>query len=148
MMRETELKMGGTALLAALGLVWGWFGWLALLWVLCMALDYVTGTAVACKQGTWASGTARDGIWGKLGSMVVALVAGVLDIGIGLVAGQMEALPFAYTVLLSPIVLSWYILTEAGSILENASALGAPMPDFLVRWIARIREKVEEAGEG
>jgi len=142
-----ERKIGGVAGLTALSAIWGWFGWLVVLWILCMAVDYATGTAVACKRGKWISGKARDGIWGKLGSLTVVLVAVGLDVGIGLILTEMDALPFTYTVLLSPIVISWYILTEMGSILENAAALGAPMPSFLVRWIAALRRKVEWMGE-
>ena len=42
-------------------------------------------------------------------------------------AGGVE-LPFIYTVLLCPLVVIWYILTEVGSIIENAGALGTPIP--------------------
>lgn len=144
---RSEWKMGGAVGLSALSAIWGWFGWLAVLWIFCMVADYATGTAVACKRGKWSSATARGGIWGKLGSMIVVLVSVGLDLGIGLILTEIEALPFPYTVLLSPIVLSWYILTEMGSILENAGALGAPMPDFLVRWIAALQRRVERMGE-
>ena len=34
---------------------------------------------------------------------------------------------------LLPMVLAWYILTELGSILENALALGAKVPVWLVK---------------
>ena len=56
-------------------------------------------------------------------------------------------LPFAYTVLLCPLVVIWYILTEAGSIIENAGALGAPVPGWLRKMIAALEQKVEEAGD-
>ncbi len=37
-------------------------------------------------------------------------------------------LPFTYTVLLCPLAVTWYILIEDGSIIENAGALGVPIP--------------------
>ena len=58
-------------------------------------------------------------------------------------------LPFEYTVFVSVLVLVWYILTELGSILENAAAMGAPVPEFLIRILANAKDTVEDAaGEG
>ena len=133
MNRAMEIKVGITAVLTALTALWGWFGWLMVLWVLCMALDYVTGTVLACKEGRWSSDLARSGIFGKVGSIIVVLVTGLADLGLWLIFYYTGYFP--YTALLCPIVLSWYILTEMGSILENAGQLGAPLPSFLVRWI-------------
>ena len=56
-------------------------------------------------------------------------------------------LPFTYTVLLCPLVVIWYILTEAGSIIENAGALGAPIPAWLTKMIAALESKVDQAGD-
>ncbi|WP_343212834.1 phage holin family protein [Flavonifractor sp. An4] len=41
----------------------------------------------------------------------------------------------------------WYILTEAGSIIENAGALGAPIPAWLTKMIAALESKVDQAGD-
>ena len=58
-------------------------------------------------------------------------------------------LPFPYTVLVSALVLVWYILTELGSIVENAGALGAPVPAWLGRMIAALGSRVDRAaGDG
>ena len=51
-------------------------------------------------------------------------------------------LPFDGVVL--PVVLVWYIFTELGSIAENAAAMGAPVPDCLVKILAEGKEKVEK----
>ena len=142
-----EVKFGITATLAALTAIWGWFGWLVILWMLCMALDYLTGTALACKRGTWSSAMARAGIYSKLGGIIVVLVTALADLGVWLILHVMEEFPLPYRALLCPIVLSWYVLTEMGSILENAGQLGAPLPGFLVRWIAVLRKQVDKAGD-
>ena len=42
-------------------------------------------------------------------------------------------------------VLVWYILTELGSVLENAAAMGAPVPEFLIRILANAKDTVENA---
>jgi len=109
-----------------------------------MLLDWITGTMAACKQGRWRSAKARHGIWGKFGSLVVVIAAGLLDFGVSIMVEQLDALPFTYTVALSPVVIAWYILTEIGSILENAGEMGAKLPGFLTRWIAVLKKKVDE----
>ena len=141
---ETKLCM--TGLIAALTALWGWCGWLWVLWVLCLAVDHLSGTVAACRAGQWNSSAARAGIWGKLGSILVVLVTTALDFVVGQVF-ESYALPFAYPMLLSPLVLAWYILTEIGSILENAVLLGARLPGFLVRWVAVLEKRIGEAGE-
>ena len=43
-----------------------------------------------------------------------------------------------------PVVLVWYIFTELGSIAENAAAMGAPVPGWLVRILAQGKEGAEK----
>lgn len=144
------IKAAITALMAVLTALWGWFGWLVVVWVLLMGADYATGSAAALKSGSWSSREARDGLWHKAGCIAAVLAAGLLD----LVAGQIIAnlpglsLPFSYTVFLCPLVLVWYILTETGSIIENAGEMGAPIPAWLTKAIEALRAKVDETGEG
>lgn len=137
---------GAVAVLTAL---WGWFGWLLVGWFGLLLLDYITGSAVALKNGDWRSQAARDGIWHKLGSLVAVLVAGILDILVGQVLTNLSGvtLPFHYTVLLCPLVVAWYILTEAGSIVENAGKLGAPVPAWLKQAVAALKEQVDTTAE-
>ena len=142
-------KAALAALCAALTALWGWFGWVVVAWIGFMLIDYATGSAAALQAGEWSSKTARDGIWHKLGSVAAVIVAGILDVVIGHLLGNVPGveLPFTYTVLLSPLVVVWYILTEAGSIIENAGALGAPFPAWLKKMIASMRSKVDQAGD-
>ena len=44
-------KVALAGLIAAGSAAWGWFGWLVILWVVCMALDYLTGSLAAMKKG-------------------------------------------------------------------------------------------------
>ena len=143
------LKAAVAALCAALTALWGWFGWVVVAWIVCMIIDYATGSAAALRAGEWSSKSARDGIWHKLGSVVAVIVAAILDTVIGHLLGNVPGveLPFTYTVLLCPLVVIWYILTEAGSIIENAGALGAPIPAWLTKMIAVLESKVDDAGD-
>lgn len=144
-----HLKAAVTAAVGVLTALWGWFGWLVLAWWACMAIDYVSGSAAALKAGEWSSKMARDGIWHKLGEIVTVLVAGILDMVISTILAEVpEALPITYTVLLCPLVVVWYILTEAGSIIENVGAMGAPVPKWLAQMVARLKDRVDENAQG
>lgn len=144
----SEVKLGVAAVIGGLTALWGWFGWLVLGFIGCMALDYVTGTAVALRNKDWASTAARDGLWHKLGSMIAVIVAMIADALIAAILANIPVieLPFTYTVLLAPLVLVWYMLTELGSIVENVYRLGAPVPAFLVGLLRLSRDAIEDAG--
>lgn len=47
-----------------------------------------------------------------------------------------------------PLVLAWYIITELGSILENAVKMGANAPGWLVKLLRASVHIVEAAGGG
>lgn len=127
----------------------GWFGWLVVAFIVCMTVDWITGSMAACKTGGWNSKRAREGLWHKTGSIIAVLVTLILDAVIGNVINNIPniEIPFSYTVLLSPIVIVWYILTELGSIIENAGKMGAPIPAFLQKAIAVFKGTVDAAGE-
>lgn len=140
-------KAALAAVLAALTALWGWFGWLIVAWIAFMAFDYLTGSAAAMKRGEWSSQKAREGIWHKAGCMAAVVVSGVMDLVVGQILTSLPSvtLPFTYTVFLCPLVVVWYILTEAGSIVENAGSMGAPIPEWLTKAIAALRDKVDES---
>lgn len=144
----TAFKGGVSAILATLTALWGWFGWLALLWFGCLLLDFLTGSMAAASEGAWSSKEARRGIWHKLGSIVAVLVAGATDLLIGTIVANIPAvsLPFEYSVFLCPLVLVWYIITELGSIIENAAAMGAPVPEFLLKALQRTKDAADDIG--
>ena len=139
------VKAAIVGIFGAFGAAFGWLGWLVLAWVACMVVDYISGSSAAMQAGQWSSAKARSGIWHKAGMIVVVIVAALADAVLGMVAAEVPGLPIDYTVLLLPVVLVWYILTELGSILENAAAMGAPVPEFLIRILAAAKDKVEAA---
>ena len=149
---EKTINQAKAAMAAVLGLLtglWGWLGWLAVGWIVSMALDYVTGSMAAAKVGQWSSAKAREGIWHKCGMIVVVLVAAGADLLICLVLENLPlvALPFEYAGLVCPVVLVWYIVTELGSMAENAADMGAPVPPWLVKLLAVGKNAVDSAGE-
>lgn len=139
------IKAAIVGIFGAFGAAFGWLGWLVLAWFGCMVVDYISGSSAAMKAGQWSSAKARGGIWHKAGMIVVVIVAAVADNVLALVVASIPGISIDYTVLLLPMVLVWYILTELGSILENAAAMGSDVPPFLIRILASAKEKVEAA---
>lgn len=128
--------------------LFGWIGWVIVLWICAMLLDYVTGTLAAVSKGEWSSRIARSGLWHKAGSIAAVLVAALCDIALGVIADKLGIyLPDVKTCILTPAVAMWYIFTELGSVIENAAELGAPMPEFLKKRILSLRDAAEEGQE-
>lgn len=144
-----KLKAFTAALAGGLTALWGWLGWLVAGWLICMALDYLTGSLAAAKAGSWASGKAREGIWHKCGMVVVVLVAAGADLLIGAALDNLPgiALPFQFGGLVLPMVLVWYIITELGSMAENAADMGSDVPPWLLRLLAVGKNAIDDAGE-
>ena len=144
-----EAKKAVAAAIAMLTALWGWFGWLCVAWIACMAVDYISGTVAAMRDASWSSKVARDGIFHKGGMVLTVFVALLADQLIGLVLGNIPAipLPWDYGVLIAPMVITWYIITELGSIVENAAKMGAPVPPFLLKILATVEDATDAAGE-
>lgn len=134
----------GFALLTAL---WGWFGWLIVCWWALMLLDYISGSRGARRRGEWTSEKAREGIAHKTGELKVFFVVLVVDFMLQLVAANIPDLPFTFTVFFSPLVVVWYILTEAGSIIENVAKDNGPIPPWLQKGINWLKGTVDKVGE-
>ena len=140
------IKGGATAIITGLAAFLGWKGILAVVWVIAMALDYLSGTCAAMKNRAWCSETARQGLWHKAGMILVVLVAAITD-GVFAVVGDHFALGINWTGLLLPLTLVWYIITEIGSILENAVKLGVKVPTWLVKILKISLKSVDAAGD-
>lgn len=143
----TTLKGALAAFCMSMGAFLGWQGIMALVWVAAMALDYLSGSMAACRRtGEWSSAVARDGLWHKGGMILVVVVAAVAD---GVMAVLCANLPMdmAWPGVVLPLVLAWYILTELGSILENAVKMGAAVPPWLVKLLKAGIKAVEDTGE-
>lgn len=144
-----HFKAAVSAALALLTALWGWCGWLVLVWVLAMGLDYISGTAKAKKHGEWSSAVAREGLWHKAGEIIAVLAALLLDVAISVVLPNIPGLSvkISYSFLLCPLVTVWYIVTEAGSVVENVGEMGGRVPTWLRKAIAALNDTVDKAGD-
>lgn len=146
--RAMELKALLSAIFAAITVFIGWTGWLFIMWVAAMVIDWRLGVRYAKLHNEYKSDLAREGRWHKLASFYVALVAGGLDLCIQ-VFGRLKMgfeLPWKGAILL-PVVVAWYIISEAGSIIENCAKLGAPVPAWLRKGIKDAQKKIDTKAE-
>ncbi len=145
-----KIKAGISGLVAVLTALWGWFGWLVIVWVGLMLADWLIGSGMAVIGGRWSSAKLRDGALHKAGMVVVVCVALVADWLIGTMMAHLPGvtLPFTYSVLLGPMVIVWYIVGELGSLAEHAVAMGAPVPDWLIRMLAISKDALDGAAGG
>lgn len=141
-----SFKAAIAAFFTALGAFLGWQGIMALVWVIVMGLDYLTGTMAACHDGEWSSTTAREGLWHKGGMIFVVIVSAIAD-GIMSVICSNLPMTMVWPGLILPLVLAWYIITEMGSILENSVKMGAQVPEWLVKLLKSSMKAVEGAGD-
>ncbi len=128
----TAFKGAMAAFAMSLGAFLGWQGIMALVWVGAMALDYLSGSMAACRAGQWSSAVAREGLWHKGGMILVVVVAAVADGVMTVLCGNLP-MEMDWPGVVLPLVLAWYILTELGSILENAVKMGAAVPQWRVK---------------
>lgn len=139
-------KAAVAAFFTALGAFLGWQGIMIVVWVIAMLLDYLSGSFAAMKAGQWCSATARAGVWHKGGMILVVLVAGVADLVMSIICANIPV-EMTWPVLILPLVLAWYILTELGSILENAVKMGAPIPAWLIKLLKVGVNVIDRKGE-
>lgn len=129
-----EAKAAGTVFFAAIGTLLGWKGVMLIVWIISMALDYISGTCAAAKNGEWSSSVARQGLWHKGGMILVVIIAVIADMLFQVLLPHVPIIHIENPGVILPLVLAWYIITEAGSVLENAVKMGAVVP----RWFAKI----------
>lgn len=146
--KATELKAVVAAFFTFLTALWGWLGWSVLLMVVTMAIDYITGSLAAHRNSTWDSSVARDGLWHKLGEIFALLVALMCDLLIVLIlhtdAAEILHFSWSWRWYFSLMVSIWYIITELGSIIENAAAMGANVPKWLTRGLAKLHDRTDD----
>lgn len=142
--KAVEIKAAITAIIAFITTLIGWKGIAALVWLGCIMLDYIAGTMAAKREKNWSSAIARDGLWHKAGEILAVMVAALCDIALGtVIAGTGIQLPFDVSTLITPVVLTWYILTELGSIMENCGRLGAPVPKWFKQYVDKAKKTID-----
>lgn len=131
---------------AGIGAVGGWISWLLGGWdtavvtlVLFMAIDYISGLAVAgvfhasrkTDSGALESRAGWKGLCKKAMTLLFVLVAHRLDMVIG-------------TTYIRDAVVIAFVANELISIVENAGLMGVPMPAAIENAIDILQKKVDK----
>lgn len=144
----TWAQIALTGMLTAFGALWGKLGWMFVLWAVCAGLDYLTGCLAALRSGTWDSEVAHAGIWHKAAMVVVVLAGMLFDLALHEIVSTAGVTLPSSGVLVTPLLLSWYIVAELGSIVENAIKMGAQhVPKWLRKGLKIVSDAVDAAGE-
>lgn len=108
-------------------------GWSALLGILLafVALDYITGVLAAGSKGKLSSAVGMRGIAKKIGIFVLVAIAHLVDRALG------------DGTLIRDAAIFFYLANELLSIIENAGALGVPIPDILLRAVEILKGKAD-----
>ena len=118
-----------------------------IIWVLVavMTLDYVTG--IICgfmgkspktPTGGLSSGAAFQGLMKKILVLIVVGLAALVDHAVAVSAGiEMAAVTGACSL--------WFVASEGLSIIENAAAMGVPIPQVLLKALEIMRSKGQTA---
>lgn len=138
------------ALAAAAGAVASFFcGLPPIIWVLLamITLDYVTGIVCGImgkspktENGGLSSKEAFQGLLRKALILFVVLLAALLDQAVSLSADIEFAAVSGATCL-------WFIASEGMSILENAAAMGVPIPKILLGMLELFKAKGGDDGK-
>lgn len=141
-------KAAVAAFFGILGDFLGWKGVMLVILVVLMAMDYISGSLAAKKNGEWSSKIAREGLFHKGGIILVVSGALLADLMFAL---AIPVIPLFGGLqnpgLFLPLVLAWYIITELGSVLENAVKMGAAVPAWFRKAIAKAGKAVDKAAE-
>lgn len=129
---------------------------LALLTIM-MAVDYLTGMIASKKEAIehpedpskgWNSKKGAIGIFKKVGYLCVIAVAMVVDFVIVKVAVSLGYTEISAKAMFGLLAAVWYLLNELLSIVENAGRMGAPVPQWLAKYIAVLKNKIDDSGTG
>lgn len=119
-----------------------------------MCVDYLTGMLASKREAIdhpddpaygWSSAKGAKGIIKKVGYLCVISVAMVVDYIIRKAAIEV-GLQINIKAIFGLMVAVWYLLNELLSIIENAGRMGAPVPDWLIRYISVLKNKIEDDG--
>lgn len=121
-----------------------------------MVLDYITGMLASKRESLehpddpaygWSSKRGAEGIIKKVGYLCVIIVAMAVDYIILHVASE-AGITLSLKAFFGLLVAVWYVLNELLSIIENAGRMGAPVPEWLAKYVAVLKNKIDSQGEG
>lgn len=158
MNKERQLSMIKTGFMMLGTIIGNKLGILApamLLLIFLMMVDYVSGMLASKKEAVeypndarygWSSRKSIIGIYKKVGYMLTVLVAVSTDYLIYKFLGEM-GISYQMKTTFGLLVVIWLILNELLSILENASRMGAILPQFVSNALVELKKNIEREND-
>lgn len=124
--------------------------------LMAMVMDYITGMLASKRESLehpndpaygWSSKRGAEGIIKKVGYLCIIAVAMIVDYIILHVAAGL-GMEITLKAFFGLLVAVWYILNEVLSIIENAGRMGAPVPSWLKKYVAVLKDKIDSQGAG
>lgn len=140
------IKLGICGIIAFLGELFDYQIKLVLLMFGMMVIDFVTGTIAGAKTVGLSSKIAREGALSKLAYFAVVGAAALCDATLTILTDNIGA-AFSWPIVCTPLACGWYIITDAISILENATNMGAPVPGWMKKHLKITRDKFDDVTE-
>lgn len=137
------IKLGICGIVAFLGELFDYQIKLVLLMFGMMVIDFVTGTVAGAKTVGLSSKIAREGALSKLAYFAVVGAAALCDATLTILADNIGA-AFSWPIVCTPLACGWYIITDAISILENATNMGAPVPGWMKKLLKITKDKFDD----
>lgn len=119
--------------------------------VFSMVADYFSGMMASKREALdhpgdsnygWSSKKGAKGIIKKVSYLCVIAVAMIVDYVIAVAAGYLD-ITMPVTAFFGLLVTLWYVLNELLSIIENAGRMGGPVPEWLRKYIAVLKDKID-----
>lgn len=116
-----------------------------------MTIDYISGMMASKVEAAdhpddpnygWSSKKGAKGIAKKVGYLFIIAVAMAVDyltLKVAVVIGVTVSVKAIFGLM----VAVWYILNELLSVIENAGRMGAPVPEWLRKYIAVLKDKID-----
>jgi toxin secretion/phage lysis holin len=99
-----------------------------------IVLDIISGAIKAIKSKTWSSTVMREGLFHKMGFVIIVALAVICDYG-------QQYLQLGFTIPLVSGVCAYIILTEIGSVIENVAVINPELiPDKLRSIFIKVKE--------
>jgi len=133
---EKLIQTMSACLFGVCGFMWGRLDGLLYALIAFMAMDYITGLAVAWLHRELSSEVGFKGIAKKVFILILVAVGHILDthvLGGGSVCRSA--------------VIGFYIANEGISILENAGNIGIPLPKKLIDVLEQLKSKEDSEND-
>lgn len=122
------------------------------IFIILMVVDYISGMLASKAEALnhpndpkygWSSKKSIIGIYKKFGYMITILTAIITDY---VIFNLLEEIGVKYNgnTIFGLLTVTWFIINELLSILENAERMGITLPHFIVNVLSNIRNDIDK----